>query len=294
MLPRVLLRGGVLVESCFSLPLLCCYCCLAAKLCLTLCNPMNSSSPPGPSVHGVLQARILEWVATSFSRGSSWPRDRTRISCMGRWVPYHWAAPLQGLLVLSKPPWMLLTWECLALPVRSLTDIRQTLPPLSVIRALKEEWAWLFQPTHGNLCFLGGLGTVWSPVPPLGDTCCGASLGFQWALSVVLPTKYFLIEVKFRYPNVREAFLWTFLVAQLVQNLPVMQEPWWGRPPGEGNSTPLQYPCLGDPVDIRAWRATVHGATESDTTQWLNHHRSVKPFMLLIQLKQRAVVKLEI
>ena len=38
-------------------------------------------SPPGSSVHGILQARILEWVAISFSRGSSQPRDQTQISC---------------------------------------------------------------------------------------------------------------------------------------------------------------------------------------------------------------------
>ena len=41
-------------------------------------------SPPGSSVHGIFQARILEWVATSYSRGSSQPRDRTRVSCIGR------------------------------------------------------------------------------------------------------------------------------------------------------------------------------------------------------------------
>ena len=50
-------------------------------------------SPPDSSVHGILQARILEWVAIPFSRGSSPPRDRTHvsyISCIGRWVLYHW------------------------------------------------------------------------------------------------------------------------------------------------------------------------------------------------------------
>ena len=47
---------------------------LVTQLCLTLCNPMDCS-PPGSSVHGILQARILEWVAISFSRGSSRPRD---------------------------------------------------------------------------------------------------------------------------------------------------------------------------------------------------------------------------
>ena len=47
----------------------------------TLCHPMNGS-PPGNSVYGILQARILEWLAISFSRGSSPPRDRTRVSCI--------------------------------------------------------------------------------------------------------------------------------------------------------------------------------------------------------------------
>ena len=47
--------------------------------CRTLCNPMDCR-PPGSSVHGISQARILEWVATSFSRGTSWPRDWTQVS----------------------------------------------------------------------------------------------------------------------------------------------------------------------------------------------------------------------
>ena len=50
---------------------------LVAQSCPTLCNPMDYS-PPGSSVHGILQARILEWVAIPFSRGSSPPRDRTQ------------------------------------------------------------------------------------------------------------------------------------------------------------------------------------------------------------------------
>ena len=50
-----------------------------AQSCLTLCNPMDCSLP-GSSIHGILQARILEWVAISFSRGSSQPRDRTKVS----------------------------------------------------------------------------------------------------------------------------------------------------------------------------------------------------------------------
>ena len=47
----------------------------------TLCDPMDCSLP-GSSLHGILQARVLEWVAISFSRGSSRPRDQTRVSCI--------------------------------------------------------------------------------------------------------------------------------------------------------------------------------------------------------------------
>ena len=56
-------------------------CCFTAKLCLTLCKPMDCS-PPGSSVHGALQARILEWVAISFPRGYSGPRGGTCVFCL--------------------------------------------------------------------------------------------------------------------------------------------------------------------------------------------------------------------
>ena len=52
-------------------------CVLVAQSCMTLCDPVDCS-PPGFSVHWILQARMLEWVAISFPRGSSQPRDKTR------------------------------------------------------------------------------------------------------------------------------------------------------------------------------------------------------------------------
>ena len=52
------------------------------QLCPTLCDPMDCSLP-GSSVHGILQARVVEWVAISFFRGSSWPRDWTWVSHIG-------------------------------------------------------------------------------------------------------------------------------------------------------------------------------------------------------------------
>ena len=56
-----------------------------AQSCLTLCDPVGYRSP-GSSIHGISQARILEWVAISFSQGSSLPRDQTQVSLIaGRW-----------------------------------------------------------------------------------------------------------------------------------------------------------------------------------------------------------------
>ena len=58
--------------------------CVRAQLlqsCPILCNPMDCN-PPGSSVHGIFQARILEWSAMPSSRGSFWPRDQTHISCV--------------------------------------------------------------------------------------------------------------------------------------------------------------------------------------------------------------------
>ena len=68
-----------------------CVCVKSLQSCLTLCNPMDYSLP-GFFVHEILQARILEWVAIPFSRGSSGPRDQTCISyvfCIGSQVLYH-------------------------------------------------------------------------------------------------------------------------------------------------------------------------------------------------------------
>ena len=64
--------------------------CSVTQSCLTLCDPMDCS-PPGSSGHGIFQARILKWVAISYSRGSSQPRGRTSIfcvSCIGRRILY--------------------------------------------------------------------------------------------------------------------------------------------------------------------------------------------------------------
>ena len=53
-------------------------------------TPWTVCSLPGSSVHEISQKRTLEWVATSYFRGSFWPRDRTCLRCTGRWILYHW------------------------------------------------------------------------------------------------------------------------------------------------------------------------------------------------------------
>ena len=67
-----------------------CVCVLVGQACPTLCDPM-ACSPPGSSVHGMLQARTLEWVAMLSSRGPSQPRDWTSISCMAGGFFTIWA-----------------------------------------------------------------------------------------------------------------------------------------------------------------------------------------------------------
>ena len=82
---------------------------LLPQSCLNLCDPIDCS-PPGSSVHGILQARILEWIAILFFRGSSWPRDRTQISLtVGRRFTIWATREVQGWLGLwwggTSIPW---------------------------------------------------------------------------------------------------------------------------------------------------------------------------------------------
>ena len=69
-------------------------------LCLTLCDPMYYR------VHGILRARILEWVAFPFSRGSSQPRDRTQVSCIAGGYFTSWATR-------EAPKWSSVIWKWL-------------------------------------------------------------------------------------------------------------------------------------------------------------------------------------
>ena len=82
-------------------------CVLVSQSCPTLCNPIDCS-PPGSSVHGIFQARVLEWAAIPFSRGSSLPRDQTRVSRIHRRVltaePSERPCPVTAPKMGSPPP----------------------------------------------------------------------------------------------------------------------------------------------------------------------------------------------
>ena len=90
--------------------------------CPTLCDPVDCSLP-GFSVHGIFQARVLEWAAISFSKGSSWPRNWTWVSCIaGRcftlWAtreePWQWRKKKKGDLQGMQPlkDWLYITEKC--------------------------------------------------------------------------------------------------------------------------------------------------------------------------------------
>ena len=78
-----------------------CMCAKSLRLCQTLCDSMDCSLP-GSSVHGILQARILEWVAMPSSRGSSQPRDGTQVS----YIYLHWQVGSLPLAPPGKPRYM--------------------------------------------------------------------------------------------------------------------------------------------------------------------------------------------
>ena len=78
---------------------------LVAQSCPTPCDPIEYS-PPGSSIHGIIQTRLLQWVAIPFSRGSSRPRDWTRVSCM----QILYCLSHQGSPIFPYPLWFPCPW----------------------------------------------------------------------------------------------------------------------------------------------------------------------------------------
>ena len=106
-----------------------------------LCGCMDCSLP-GSSVHGILRARILEWVAISFSRGASCPRDQTCISCINRWILYHWATR-KAQIPLLRAIQFLRTYIALSDEKKKRTESNQVFSSyfkLVRLPAMRETW----------------------------------------------------------------------------------------------------------------------------------------------------------
>ena len=112
---------------------------------ISFCNPMDCG-PPGFSVHGISQVRILKWVAISFSRGSSWPRDWACVFCLGRQIAYC-RATREAVLYsrFSLIIYIIQSNVYMSIP------ISQVIPPLS-------------PPWYPYVCFLCILDAFWKCV----------------------------------------------------------------------------------------------------------------------------------
>ena len=102
-------------------------------------------SPPGSSVHGIFQARILEWVAIPFSRGSSQPRDQTQVSCMtGRFFTI-WAARLAFKWCYNAVTHTIRLWAWSLISIkdkRLCSDAHKCCEPC---REARQRWGWAGQ-----------------------------------------------------------------------------------------------------------------------------------------------------
>ena len=102
--------------------------CACAQLCPTLCDPMDCSTP-GFFVHGIFQARILEWVVISSSRGSSLPRDWTRVS-----LP----SALVGRFLTSEPHGK----PILSFTVMTILDLEEASRDVDIVPLLEDSYFW--------------------------------------------------------------------------------------------------------------------------------------------------------
>ena len=194
---------------------------LVTLSCPTLCDPMDCS-PPGSSVQEISQARILEWVAISFSRGSSWPRDWTQVSCI----------------------------------VGGLLHCRQTL------YWLNHQEAWV---TLGPGLSVKALDYTHCPCSPSDE---GLSRCFM-CLNQGLLLRVAIKGTKIGFGNFHFG-------GAVVKNPPANAgDPrdagsilGSGRSPELGNGNSLQYSCLENPMDRRAWQAAIHGVSKNQ--MWLS------------------------
>ena len=198
-------------------------------------------SPPGSSVHGILQARILQRVAISFSRISCQPRDHTHISCVScidRWILYtkvdQYPCSNRGFpccAQFGKEMKKLKLYRCSCVSGRAATR-------LSIQK--EEQVGRAFRVVN----------LLPAPLFPKTEWCC-------WLEE----------KTNFSWPFLTSSFTDPFIVYQFHKlSLHLYDMP--DIICGEGNGTPLQYSCLENPMGGGAWWAAVHGVARSQT--WLS------------------------
>ena len=219
------------------------YVCVA-QMCPTLCDPMDWS-PPCSSVHGLLQGRIVEWIAMHFSRGSSQLRDWTQVSCIAGRFFTVWA-----------------TWE--ALQVCIIITITLSLFFNLIL--------------HINKFISRGIQISIAKNTVAGrwrDNTCNNKL---WSTGAQQKC-----SIRDSHPSYAEGN-GTLLQHSCLEN-PMDRGAWWAAVHGvaesdktrrfhfhfslscigEGNGNPLQCSCLENPRDGGAWWAAVYGVTQSRT-----------------------------
>ena len=206
--------------------------CALAQSCLTLCDPMDCS-PPGSSVYGVFQATVLEWGAISSSRGSSWPRDPTHISC-GSCIDRRFLSPLSHL----RSPYT----------IGALVSKRGS---LQLWRSMEEEGALYFEPLPTPR--VSSTPKHWEIVTEDPQLFCSQSSLFPYLLSSIWASQAALVA---KSPPAKAGDIGDSSSTPGSRGFP-----------GEGNGYPPQYSCLENSMGRGAWRAMVHGVTKSWT--WL-------------------------
>ena len=220
--------------------------------CVWLCDPMDCNLP-GSSIHGILQARILGWVAICFSRGSSWSRGWTWIPCiMGR---------------------LFMAWATRQSTLGKVKNSRKGVTVWSVVKHCGDQPDWI----EGPLNVAGNR-----------DTSSYSSLkSISSITSLVIPSCFLQMELsKHLYKPLWVPCIWYMsggshcIICEDFLGGSDSKEsscnagdsgliPGLRRSPGEGNSNPLQYSCLENPMDREVWRASVHGAAKS--WKWLSN-----------------------
>ena len=210
--------------------------CSVAQLCPNLCDPLKYSLPDS-SVHGIILASILEWVAISSSRGSSQPRDQTHISCIsciaGRVFTHSLThqgsnSYLNGCKLISH-----CDLDFYSPMIRDTENLFRSLLATCIF-SLEKYLFRSFAYFSIGLCYC----------------CCCWIVGVFYILWVLIPYQIYDLPVSSPFPGFPGG---SEGKASACNAWNLGSIPGSGRSPGEGNSKPLQYPCLENPMDREAW-----------------------------------------